>query len=46
MPAPDEELQSSDSAVTPVILVPVEHLLATAEALRQTPGLEFHAFSE
>lgn len=41
-----EELQSSDSALTPVILVPVEHLLATAEALRTTPGLEFHAFSD
>ena len=41
-----EELQSSDSSVTPVILVPAEHLLATARALRETPGLEFHAFSD
>ena len=41
-----EELQSSDSNVTPVILVPVEHLLATAQALRHAPGLEFHAFSD
>lgn len=41
-----EELQSADSAVTPVILVPAEHLLATMQALRNTPGLEFHAFSD
>ena len=41
-----EELQSSDSAVTPVILVPAEHLLATARALRDLPGLEFHGFSD
>jgi NADH-quinone oxidoreductase subunit C len=41
-----EELESSDSNVTPVILVPAEHLLATAQALRETPGLEFHAFSD
>ena len=41
-----EELQASDSDVTPVILVPADHLLATAQALRNTPGLEFHAFSD
>lgn len=41
-----EALESSDSAVTPVILVPAEHLLATARALRATPELEFHAFSD
>jgi len=41
-----EALESADSDVTPVILVPVEHLLATARALRETPGLEFHAFSD
>jgi NADH-quinone oxidoreductase subunit C len=44
--APYEELQSADSNVTPVILVPAEHLLATCQALRSTPGLEFHAFSD
>ena len=41
-----DELQSSDSSVTPVILVPAEHLLATAQALRDAPGLEFQAFSD
>ena len=41
-----EELPSSDSNVTPVIVVPAGHLLATAQALRTTPGLEFHAFSD
>ena len=41
-----EELQSSDSDVTPVILAPAERVLATAQALRNTPGLEFHAFSD
>ncbi|MCC7033085.1 MAG: NADH-quinone oxidoreductase subunit C [Acidobacteria bacterium] len=41
-----EALESADADVTPVILVPVEHLLATARALRETPGLEFHAFSD
>jgi len=43
--APYEALESADSDVTPVILVPAEHLLATARALRETPGLEFHAIS-
>jgi NADH-quinone oxidoreductase subunit C len=41
-----EELQASDSSVTPTIVVPAEHVLATARALRETPGLEFHAFSD
>jgi NADH-quinone oxidoreductase subunit C len=41
-----EALSSADSEVTPVILAPVEHLLATARALQATPGLEFHAFSD
>lgn len=41
-----EPLSASDDAVTPVILVPREHLLATARALQATPGLEFHAFSD
>ena len=33
-----EELQSSDSAVTPTLLVPAEHLLATCQALRNAPA--------
>ena len=41
-----EELQAIDSDITPAILVPAEHLLATAQALRNAPGLEFHAFSD
>lgn len=41
-----EVLEASDSAVTPTILVPRAHLLATAQALQATPGLEFHAFSD
>jgi NADH-quinone oxidoreductase subunit C len=40
-----EALASSDSAVTPVILVPREQLIATCRAL-QAPGLEFVAFSD
>jgi NADH-quinone oxidoreductase subunit C len=38
-------LASSDSAVTPVIGVPREHLVATCRAL-QAPGLEYVAFSD
>ncbi len=41
-----EEQQASDSSITPTILVPAAHVLATARALRETPGLEFHAFSD
>lgn len=40
-----EPLESADSDVTPGILVPREHLIATCEAL-QAPGLEFVAFSD
>ena len=40
-----EPLTSSDSDVTPVILVRCEDLIATCEAL-QGPGLEFIAFSD
>jgi len=40
-----EALESADSAVTPVILVPAAHLLATCQALESGPGLEFRAFS-
>jgi NADH-quinone oxidoreductase subunit C len=44
--APYEELTSSDSNLTPTLLVPAEHLLATCQALREVPGLEFRAFSD
>jgi len=40
-----EPLASADSDVTPVILVPTEHLIATCQAL-QGPGLEYVAFSD
>jgi NADH-quinone oxidoreductase subunit C len=41
-----EELRSTDSGVTPALLVPADHLVATCRALREAPGLEFHAFSD
>lgn len=40
-----EALGSADAAVTPSVLVPREHLIATCQAL-QGPGLEFVAFSD
>jgi NADH-quinone oxidoreductase subunit C len=40
-----EALVSADAAVTPTILVPREHLVATCAAL-QGPGLEYIAFSD
>jgi NADH-quinone oxidoreductase subunit C len=40
-----EALVSTDAAITPTILVPREHLLATCRAL-QGPGLEYVAFSD
>ncbi len=40
-----EPLASSDSEVTPGILVPRDHLIATCRAL-QGPGLEYVAFSD
>lgn len=40
-----EALVSADAAVTPTILAPREHILATARAL-QGPGLEFIGFSD
>jgi NADH-quinone oxidoreductase subunit C len=41
------ETQSAlDEALNPTIVVPVEHLHATCLALRDTPGLEFVAFSD
>jgi NADH-quinone oxidoreductase subunit C len=41
-----EALPASDEVLNPTILVPVEHLPATCTALRDTPGLEFVAFSD
>ncbi len=40
-----EELQSADSHVTPTLLVPVEHLVATCRALEGAEDLAFKAFS-
>jgi NADH-quinone oxidoreductase subunit C len=40
-----EALVSADAAVTPTILVPREHIVATCKAL-QGPGLEYVAFSD
>jgi NADH-quinone oxidoreductase subunit C len=41
-----EVLAAADDAINPTILVPVEHLTATCLALRDTPGLEFVAFTD
>jgi NADH-quinone oxidoreductase subunit C len=41
-----QALESRDSDVTPVILVPAARLRATCFALRDGPGLEFKAFSD
>jgi NADH-quinone oxidoreductase subunit C len=41
-----QALSPPDEALNPTILLPVEHLLATCTALRDTPGLEFVAFSD
>ena len=41
-----EVLSTADDALNPTILVPVERLQATCTALRDTPGLEFVAFSD
>jgi NADH-quinone oxidoreductase subunit C len=41
-----QALSPLDEALNPTILVPVEHLVATCKALRETPGLEFVAFSD
>jgi NADH-quinone oxidoreductase subunit C len=40
-----EAMVSADAALTPTLLVPREHLVATCRAL-QAPGLEFVAFSD
>jgi NADH-quinone oxidoreductase subunit C len=41
-----EAVPAADVEVNPTILVPVEHLLATCQALHDTPGLEFVAFTD
>ena len=41
-----EATSPADDSLNPTISVPVEHLLATCRALRDTPGLEFVAFSD
>jgi len=41
-----EPIETADSAQTPTILAPLEHLIATCRALQQTAGLEFIAFSD
>ena len=35
-----------DESINPTILVPVQQLVATCRALRESPGLEFVAFSD
>jgi NADH-quinone oxidoreductase subunit C len=39
-----QALSPADEAINPTILVPVEQLVATCRALRETPGLEFVGF--
>jgi NADH-quinone oxidoreductase subunit C len=39
-------LSARDDSINPTILVAVDHLIATCLALRDTPGLEFVAFSD
>ncbi len=41
-----QALTPLDESINPTILVAVEHLIATCLALRDTPGLEFVAFSD
>lgn len=43
---PFEALSPLDASINPTLLVPVTHLIATCLALRDTPGLEFAAFSD
>src|SRR5262245_22562672 len=43
---PYQALSPADEALNPTFLVPVEHLIATCLALRDTPGFEFVAFSD
>jgi NADH-quinone oxidoreductase subunit C len=41
-----EVVSAADEALNPTILVPAAHLHATCTALRESPGLEFVAFSD
>jgi NADH-quinone oxidoreductase subunit C len=41
-----QPLSPRDEAINPTIQVPVEHLSAVCRALRESPGLEFVAFSD
>ena len=41
-----QPLTPLDESINPTLLVPVEHLLATCQALRDAPGFEFVAFSD
>ena len=41
-----QALTPLDESINPTLLVPAEHLVATCRALRDTPGLEFAAFSD
>jgi NADH-quinone oxidoreductase subunit C len=41
-----EAVPTADEAINPTILVPVANLLATCQALHDTPGLEFVAFTD
>jgi NADH-quinone oxidoreductase subunit C len=41
-----QAIPASDDSINPTILLPVEHLVATCRALRETPELEFVAFSD
>ena len=46
VPGALQALSPLDESINPSILVPVEHLVRTCLALRDTPGLEFVAFSD
>ena len=37
---------TADEALNPTLALSVEHLVATCQALRESPGLEFVAFSD
>jgi NADH-quinone oxidoreductase subunit C len=41
-----EPLTASDDAITPTLLVPADSIETVCRALRDTPGLEFVAFSD
>ena len=41
-----EPVEAKDSAVTPTLLVPLDHLIAVCRALQSDPSLAFVAFSD